>query len=181
MSYKIGDKIQIQKKETPLEEMFGDIINILRSSKVKENEKVAWAENALSILEEMYKKDELASVKLAKRRLIPILEKLVEESNLHNMPLFFAVYKKTYCFCARRDFECFVDYLEWDMPKKVLANRREVLKPYVNALNQIAFNPNLQYLIVSYPPSMGKSYLATLFSAWAYGLSIDNSIIRLSY
>ena len=181
MSYKIGDKIQLKKQETTLESTFNDILSVLRSPKMKETDKLQWCNSALSILEEMYKKDELGSVKVAKHKLIPILEKLVEGSKIENMALFFDCYKKTYCFCARRDFECFVDYIEWNMPKKVLANRRSVLKPYVDALNRIAFDDTLQYLVVSYPPSMGKSYLATLFTAWGYGLSINNSVIRMSY
>lgn len=181
MSYKIGDKIELKKQETTLESTFNDILSVLRSPKMKETDKLQWCNSALSILEEMYKKDELGSVKVAKQKLIPILEKLVEGSKIENMALFFDCYKKAYCFCARRDFECFVDYIEWNMPKKVLANRREVLKPYVNALNRIAFDDELQYIIVSYPPSMGKSYLATLFTAWGYGLSINNSVIRMSY
>lgn len=181
MSLKVGDKIQLKKQETTLESTFADILSVLKSSKMKEIDKLQWCNSALSILEEMYKKDELGSVKVAKHRLIPILEKLVEGSKIENMALFFECYKKTYCFCARRDFECFVDYMEWNVPKKVLANRRQVLKPYVDALNRIAFDDNLQYLVVSYPPSMGKSYLATLFTAWGYGLSINNSVIRMSY
>lgn len=177
---KVGDKITIKKQETTLNETFNDILAILKSN-LNQQKKVEWANNALNILEQMYKENELESVKVAKTKLIPILEKLVEGSNLDNMALFFDCYKRTYCFCARRDFECFVDYMEWNIPKKVLANRREVLSPYVNALNKIAFDPKLEYLVVSYPPSMGKSYLATLFTAWGYGLSINNSVIRMSY
>lgn len=178
---KIGDKIQIKKQETTLESTFADILNVLKSSKMKEHDKLDWCNSALSILEEMYKQDELGSVKVAKIKLIPILHKLVEGSKVDDMALFFDYYKRAYCFCARRDFECFVDYIEWNQPKKVLANRRNVLKPYVDALNRIAFDDKLQYLVVSYPPSMGKSYLATLFTAWGYGLSINNSVIRMSY
>lgn len=178
---KVGDKIQIKKQETTLESTFTDILNVLKSSKMKEHDKLDWCNSALSILEEMYKQDELGSVKVAKTKLIPILRKLIEGSNIENMALFFDYYKRAYCFCARRDFECFVDYIEWNMPKKVLANRRNVLKPYVDALNRIAFDDKLQYLVVSYPPSMGKSYLATLFTAWGYGISINNSVIRMSY
>lgn len=178
---KIGDKIQIKKQETTLESTFADILNVLKSSKLKEHDKLDWCNSALSILEEMYKQDELGSVKVAKTKLIPILHKLIEGSKVENMALFFDYYKRAYCFCARRDFECFVDYIEWNQPKKVLANRRKVLKPYVDALNRIAFDDKLQYLVVSYPPSMGKSYLATLFTAWGYGLSINNSVIRMSY
>ena len=178
---KVGDKIQIKKQETTLESTFTDILNVLKSSKMKEHDKLDWCNSALSILEEMYKQDELGSVKVAKTKLIPILHKLIEGSKIENMALFFDYYKRTYCFCARRDFECFVDYIEWNMPRKVLANRRNVLKPYVDALNRIAFDDRLQYLVVSYPPSMGKSYLATLFTAWGYGISINNSVIRMSY
>lgn len=178
---KVGDKIQIKKQETTLESTFADILNVLKSSKMKEHDKLDWCNSALSILEEMYKQDELGSVKVAKTKLIPILHKLIEGSKIENMALFFDYYKRAYCFCARRDFECFVDYIEWNMPRKVLANRRNVLKPYVDALNRIAFDERLQYLVVSYPPSMGKSYLATLFTAWGYGISINNSVIRMSY
>lgn len=178
---RVGDKIQIKKQETTLESTFIDILNVLKSSKMKEHDKLDWCNSALSILEEMYKQNELGSVKVAKTKLIPILHKLIEGSKIENMALFFDYYKRAYCFCARRDFECFVDYIEWNMPRKVLANRRSVLKPYVDALNRIAFDERLQYLVVSYPPSMGKSYLATLFTAWGYGISINNSVIRMSY
>lgn len=178
---KVGDKIQIKKQETTLESTFTDILNVLKSSKMKEHDKLDWCNSALSILEEMYKQDELGSVKVAKTKLIPILHKLTEGSNIENMALFFDYYKRAYCFCARRDFESFCDYIEFNQTKKVLANRRNVLKPYVDALNRIAFDDKLQYLVVSYPPSMGKSYLATLFTAWGYGISINNSVIRMSY
>ena len=183
MSLKVGDKIQIEKKKekTMLNLTFGDILNVLKSNKVSEKDKIVWCNSALSILEEMYKENELGSVEVAKTKLIPISHKLVEGSKLENMSLFFDCYKRTYCFCARRDFECFVDYMEWNMPKKVLANRREYLKPLVDALNRSAFDTKLQYIIASYPPSSAKTYLTTMYSAWAFGLSIDNSIIRLSY
>lgn len=178
---RVGDKIQIKKQETTLENTFTDILNVLKSSKMKEHDKLDWCNSALSILEEMYKQDELGSVKVAKTKLIPILHKLIEGSKIENMALFFDYYKRAYCFCARSDFECFVDYMEWNMPKKVLANRREYLKPLVDALNRCAFDTRLRYIVASYPPSSAKTYLTTMFSAWAFGLSIDNSIIRLSY
>ena len=73
MSYKVGDTIQIKKQETTLEQTFNDILSVLRSPKMKETDKLTWCSSALSILEEMYKKDELGSVKVAKHKLIPIL------------------------------------------------------------------------------------------------------------
>lgn len=184
MSIKVGDKIEIHKKEeqkTTISQTFFDIIAVLKSNKVNENDKLQWCSSLFGILGNYFKENELESVKNVKKYAIPVLHTLVEKSNIDNMSEFFNYYKRAYCFCAQRDFSCFVDYIEWNMPRKVLANRRNVLKPYVDALNRIAFDDRLQYLVVSYPPSMGKSYLATLFTAWGYGISINNSVIRMSY
>lgn len=182
MSYNIGDKIEIKKENNnTFEKTFYDILLALKSNKLNQKEKLKWCSTALEVLEMWFKEEELKSVKIAKLKFIPILRNLVEKGSIENMSSFFDFYKRTYCFCARRDFECFVDYLEWNQVKKVLAHRRDVLKPYVDALNRIAFDDNLQYIIASYPPSLGKSYLATLFTAWGYGISIDNSVLRLSY
>ena len=180
---KIGDKIEIkvEKKVSTLEDTFYDILSALKSNKLSQTEKIKWCSTALEVLEMWFKDDELKPVRVAKTKLIPILYHLIEKGSIENMSSFFEYYKRAYCFCARRDFECFVDYIEWNQPKKVLANRREVLAPYVNALNRIAFDDKLQFIVVSYPPSMGKSYLATLFTAFAFGLSINNSVLRLSY
>lgn len=183
MSLKVGDKIELHKNEekTTISQTFFDIISVLKSNKVKEGDKLKWCSSLLGILDSYFKENDIESVKNAKKYAIPVLHTLTQKSNINNMSEFFEYYKKLYCFCAQRDFECFVDYIEFNQPKKVLANRRQVLKPYVDALNRIANDDKLQYLIVSYPPSMGKSYLATLFTAWGYGLSINNSVIRMSY
>ena len=107
MSYKIGDKIAIKKeeKQTTLENTFNDILSALKTKKLGQQEKLKWCGSALSILESWFKEDELKSVNVAKHKLIPILEKLIEGSNIDNMALFFDYYKKIYCFCAQRDFE----------------------------------------------------------------------------
>ena len=184
MSIKVGDKIEIHKKEeqkTTISQTFFDIIAVLKSNKVNENDKLQWCSSLFGILDNYFKENDLEAVKNAKKYAIPVLHTLTEKSKIEYMSDFFNYYKKAYCFCAQRDFSCFVDYMEFNQPKKVLANRRNVLKPYVDALNRIAFDDKLQYLVVSYPPSMGKSYLATLFTAWGYGLSINNSVIRMSY
>ena len=177
----VGDKIEIKKRETTLEQTFNGIVCALESKNLSQKDKLDWCESALNVLEMWFNNEELESVKVAKKKLIPALHNLVSKGNIEYMSLFFDYYRRTYCFCARRDFECFVDYMEWDQPRKVLANRREVLKPYIDALNELAFNPKLHYVVVSLPPSLGKSYMATLWTAWAFGMSIDNSIIRLSY
>ena len=120
MALKVGQKIQLKKeeKQNTLEQTFNDILAIL-NSKMSQMEKLKWCSTAFEILESWFKQEELKSVRVAKRRLIPTLMKLVEKGSIENMSSFFEFYKKAYCFCARRDFECFVDYIEWNQPKKV--------------------------------------------------------------
>ena len=178
---KVGDKIEIKPRQNTLKDTFLGVCEALRSDRLSEKEKLEWSETALNVLEMWFNQDEMESVKVAKAKLIPALYKLISRGSINNMALFFDYYRRTYSICARRDFECFVDYIEWEQPRKVLANRRDVLKPYIDALQELAFNPVLKYVIVCYPPSLGKSYIATLWEAWAFGMSIDNSIIRMSY
>lgn len=186
MAYKKGDKIVINmpkqdKLINKYEETIKDLVDIVSSKKYSEAEKLECANMFLSVLDGWFNEDEHKSVQYAKKHLIPLLYNLVDKSSVDFMSDFFDIYKQLYCFCARRDFECFVDYMEWDMPKKVLAPRREVLKPYIDALQEIAFNPKIEYLIVSLPPSFGKSYILNNFTAWSYGLDINNSNLRISY
>ena len=178
---KIGDKIELKPKQNTLKDTFLGVCEALRADRLSEKEKLEWSETALNVLEMWYNQDEMGAVKVAKQKLIPALYNLISKGSVENMASFFDYYRRVYSICARRDFECFVDYIEWEQPRKVLANRREVLKPYIDALQELAFNPLLHYVIVCYPPSLGKSYIATLWEAWAFGMSIDNSIIRMSY
>lgn len=185
MAYKIGEKINIKKpkQDNQYESSLDDIIYILKASQgeYEVSDKLEVSKLALKILENWFEDDSRKSCMFAKDKLIPLIEKQVEKSPVSLMGDFFSVYKKLYAFCARRDLECFIDYMEWDMPKKVYANRRDVLKPYVWALNESAFNPKLEYIIASFPPSMGKSYIANLYSAWGIGMNTSNSILRMSY
>ena len=111
---KVGDKINIKKDEikTTYETTFNDILSVLKTNKLSQKEKLKWCSTALEVLELWYKEEKLKSVRTAKKKLIPILQNLVEKGSIENMSLFFDYYKRTYCFCARRDFECFVDYYE---------------------------------------------------------------------
>ena len=187
MAYKKGDKIVIKnmpkqdKIESKHEDLINDLTSIISSKKYKETDKLECSNLLIQTLENWYLDDEIAPIKYAKNKLIPLLHKTVEKSSVELMNDFFDVYKRLYIFCARRDLECFIDYMEWDMPKKVLAPRRKVLKPYVDALQKIAFDPKVEYLIVSLPPNFGKSYILNKFTAWSYGLNINNSNLRISY
>lgn len=113
--------------------------------------------------------------------LIPIIEKRIKVSKEEFMAKYYSLWQQAYAFAGRRSLEHFVDYMEWDMPKKVLSSRRDVLKPLVYYLNKISFDSKLQYVVASYPPSYGKSYTLNCFTAWLYGLDIQNSVLRMSY
>lgn len=187
MAYKKGDKIAIKnmpkqdKVINKYEDTINEIIEILSSKKYSETEKLECATMSLQVLTTWFQEDEFVPTKIAKNKLIPLLETLIKKSSESLMGEFFDVYKNLYRFCAQRDLECFIDYMEWDMPKKVLAPRRNVLKPYVDALQKIAFDPKVEYLIVSLPPNFGKSYILNNFTAWSYGLDRNNSNLRISY
>lgn len=190
---KVGDKIKINKPlyvganlydtENDYLKMTRDMVAILKS-KLPDSEKLKWCSSLFDILESWYSTSELETRPAClecKNKVVPVLQELIENSNVEYMSDYFDYYRKAYAFAARRDFESFVDYMEWNQPKKVYADRRSALQPYVKALGELPFNPMKQFLVVSYPPSLGKSYIATLWSAWGFGLSTSNSIIRLSY
>lgn len=184
MAYKKGDKIPLKnlpkQDKNKYQATINDIIDVLNSKNTDEV-KLLWCSNSLKILESWFTKDELTPIKICKNKLIPITEKLVEKSSIELMGDFFDVYKRMYAFVGRRDLECFIDYMEFGKSNKVLAERRPILKPFIDALNRIAFDDKLKYIIASFPPSSGKSFSANYFTAWLYGLSINHSVLRLSY
>jgi len=181
----IGERIKLKKKneETKNQNEFlvfcNEVINTVRDK--DDAFKITWYGNLLALLEDWFIQNEHEAVDYAKTKLIPLLNITIDKCSAENMPYFFDIYRKLYAFCARRDFECFVEYMEWDMPKKVYGNRRDVLASYVWALNKCAFDPKLEYIVASFPPSLGKSYTLNLFTAWSYGLSINHANIRMSY
>ena len=131
--------------------------------------------------EEKALKVQTKACKYAITDLIPLVEKRLEVCEEEYTNKYYRLYQNAYAFAGRRSLEHFIDYIEWDMPKKVLGTRRDVLKPLVFFLNKSAFDPKLEYVVASYPPSYGKSYTLNMFSAWIYGLKTTNSILRMSY
>lgn len=86
--------------------------------------------------------------------LIPYLEAKIYNCDEKYMPQYYEIWEKSYALAARRSLEHFIDYIEMDMPtqSKVLANRRDVLRPFIFFLNKSAFDSKLQYIEASYPP-----------------------------
>lgn len=96
---------------------------------------------------------ELNACRYAIQTLIPILEDRVYQSE-EFMPKYYELWQKAYAFAGRRSLEHFIDYMEMDAPvqSRVLANRRNVLRPFIFYLNKSAFDPVLQYIEASFPP-----------------------------
>jgi len=88
--------------------------------------------------------------------LIPLIEKRMDVCEEEYLNRYYRLFQSSYAFAGRRSLEHFIDYLEWDMPKKVLGTRRDVLKPFVFYLNKSAFDEKLEYVVASYPPSYRK-------------------------
>lgn len=93
----------------------------------------------------------------AVKKLIPIVEKRIYLDEEY-MPKYYELWQKAYAFAGRRSLEHFIDYIEMEMPvqSRVLANRRNVLRPFIYYLNKSAFDPKLQYIEASYPPRIWK-------------------------
>lgn len=125
------------------------------------------------------------SVKYAVQNLLPLLQKMLQSPKVdeNKVGAVYSVYRKTYAFSGRRSFAHFIDFMEWDRPtdSKVFMNRKEVLTPIVFYLNKMLFDNELRYLVFSLPPSFGKTFLLNYFSAWTFGININNSILRMSY
>lgn len=121
------------------------------------------------------------AVKYAIKYLIPVLEELIYKCNVEYQHKFYGLWEDSYALAGRRSLEHFIDYMEMENQKKVLESRRNVLKPFIYYLTKITFDDNLRYIIASYPPSTGKSFTLTFYTAWLFGVDRNNSVIRMSY
>lgn len=113
--------------------------------------------------------------------LLPATENRIRKCEVDYQAKYYQLWEKTLAFAGRRSLEHFIDYMELEKQVKVLASRRNILKPFLFYLNKIAFDDKLKYIICSYYPSAGKSFSLNYFTAWLYGLDINNSVIRMSY
>ena len=186
MPLKVGDRIDLRKAkqinvDDKYEKTLKDIAVLLRKKDKNDLFKIEWLGQALRIFEAYFDEDDLKAVKLCKSVYIPIAEKLIKDSEVDNMNDFYSLYKQLYAFAGRRDLECFIDYMEFDKQTRVLSNRRGALAPFIYALGRLPFDEKLKYVIASYPPSTGKTFSMNYYTAWTYGLNINNSNLRLSY
>lgn len=127
------------------------------------------------------KQNRLNSSKYAILFLLPAVEDRVLHCTIDYQPKYYALYEKVFAFTGRCSLEHFIDYMQMQSGRRVLDGRRSILKPLLFYLNKITFDERLKYIIASYPPSAGKSFTLTYFTAWLYGVDRNSSIIRMSY
>jgi hypothetical protein len=129
--------------------------------------------------------DKQWSVKYSAAHLVPLLTKMLASPKVDakKVEIVYTVYRRAYAFCGRRSLAHFIDFMEWDRPtsNKVFINRRETLNPIVYYLNKMTFDDKLNTFVFSLPPGYGKTFVLNYYSAWLYGVNINNSVLRMSY
>lgn len=88
----------------------------------------------------------------------------------------FGIYKDTLLFDAKEDLDSFLLYLEINRPahERFYQPRRKVLKPLVEALQQLA-DDELDELFLSMPPRVGKTTMLLFFACWIIGKRPNSS------
>lgn len=83
---------------------------------------------------------------------------------------FFYLYKHSLLFDALIDFDAYLQYIEFDREpsKRFYLPRRRIIKPIVNALQEIE-DDKIDLLSISQPPGTGKTTLGIFFLTWQMG------------
>ena len=92
------------------------------------------------------------------------------------------LYNDTLLFDAPYDFDCYCRYIEHRRERKnqFYINRREQLKPVVDALQDLA-DDKLDLLAVSLPPGVGKTTTAIFYMTWIAGRNPELQILGSSH
>ena len=95
---------------------------------------------------------------------------------------FINLYNQTLLFDAPYNFDCYCRYIEHRRERKnqFYINRREQLKPVVDALQELA-DDKLDLLAISLPPGVGKTTTAIFFMTWIAGRNPELQILGSSH
>jgi predicted phage terminase large subunit-like protein len=102
--------------------------------------------------------------------------------NKSEMGLLYALHKKVLLAAAPYDFDSFLLYVEWNREpsKKFYAPRRKQLRPFVQAIQDLA-DDKLDLVCGSLPPGVGKSTVAIFGLTWFAGRFPDAPILTGSH
>ncbi len=107
---------------------------------------------------------------------------IASETDLDVRAQLLDILKMAYTYRAREDFESFLIAMEWDreVRKRFYGPRKERLQPVVRELQRLA-DGELDVLVVSMPPRVGKTTLSLLYLLWLGGRHPNNSILSAGY
>lgn len=102
--------------------------------------------------------------------------------NAAEMGQMYALHKKVLLAAAPYDFDSFLLYVEWNREpsKKFYAPRRKQLRPFVQAIQDLA-DDKLDLVCGSLPPGVGKSTLSIFALCWFGGKYPDAPILTGSH
>lgn len=172
--------------ETKIEEFKSTIkqlVNIVKTGKINAKDKLQIVQDIYSCIILIEELDVRESCKYFIQLMIPLLKKIVSDTNIVGLEEYYKMLKESYGHAAKRSLEHFVIYYEWDWKQenKLLENRYEALIPFIHYLNKATFDNTIEYILASYMPSMGKSRCLCYYEAWRLGVQSDGCFLRISY
>lgn len=102
--------------------------------------------------------------------------------NRYDVESFFGLYKRTLLFDAPHYFDPYLLYLEINRlpPERFYQPRRRVLKPLVDALQELS-DDKLDELFLSEPPRVGKTSMLMFYVTWLLGRNSEMSNLYSAY
>lgn len=172
------NKLQEKKEEDPgtlTEENKDDLLKKLK------DKKMSMPKNASLLFDIAYSSKDYELCKKV-REIARKYARELKETYPNRSLEFVELYKKTLLMSAQVDFDCFLQYIEWDRPakKRFYMPRRQQLKVVVDALQDLA-DDKLDLLAISLPPGVGKSTLAIFYLTWIGGRFPDKPMLGGSH
>ena len=118
--------------------------------------------------------------RFAQNRMLPFLNFIFTvENNDNRLYEYSRIFKDTYLVMARRDFESFIIYYEWEHREKFYSPRKEILSGFVYYLERMIFDAKMEGIIANLPSGWGKTYLIDLANAFSFGIDDTGTILAL--
>ena len=141
--------------------------------------------DAFAVIRQIWNEDRPYALQMRKNLNVKIareLKKEMQKGNKDAAQRLDDLNKEVFIFSAQDYFEDFMFALEWNRPPKerFYMPRRKVLRPLVNALQDLSDN-NLDELFLSMPPRVGKSTMVMFYLLWNMCRDPERSNLYVSY
>ena len=141
--------------------------------------------DAFAVIRQIWNEDRPYALQMRKNLNVKIareLKKEMQKGNKDAAQRLDDLNKEVFIFSAQDYFEDFMFALEWNRPPKerFYMPRRKVLRPLVNALQDLA-DDKLDELFLSQPPRTGKSTTVMFYLLWNMCRDPERSNLYVSY